>query len=74
MTNVNDTFFDGSYKYIWKNIIPGILTERETEFMISYFGLRPGSRVLDLMCGYGRHAIALARKGMEVTGVDNLPD
>ena len=26
------------------------------------------------MCGYGRHAIALARKGMNVTAVDNLGD
>jgi SAM-dependent methyltransferase len=26
------------------------------------------------MCGYGRHALALARKGVEVTAVDNLAD
>lgn len=30
----------------------------------------PGRRVLDLGCGTGRHAIALARLGFEMTGVD----
>lgn len=29
-----------------------------------------GRRVLDLCCGPGRHAVALARKGFSVTGVD----
>ena len=42
--------------------------------MVSDFGLKPGNNVLDLMCGYGRHALALARKGITVTAVDNLGD
>ena len=74
MNNVNDTYFDGYYKDMWKAIIPAQLTEKEVDFMIPYFHLRPGSHVLDLMCGYGRHAIALARKGIKVTAVDNLPE
>jgi SAM-dependent methyltransferase len=74
MSNINDTFFDGYYKEIWKTIIPDELTVKEVDFMIPYFNLKEGSRVLDLMCGYGRHAIALAKKGMAVTAVDNLSD
>jgi SAM-dependent methyltransferase len=74
MSNINDSFFDGYYKEIWKTIIPDELTVKEVDFMLPYFDLRPGSRVLDLMCGYGRHAIALGRKGIEVTAVDNLAD
>ncbi len=31
---------------------------------------RPGSRVLDLACGTGGHALALAGRGFQVTGVD----
>jgi len=31
---------------------------------------RPGSRLLDLACGTGGHALALARLGFRVTGVD----
>lgn len=33
-------------------------------------GLKPGSRVLDLACGTGRHATLLARRGAFVVGVD----
>jgi cyclopropane fatty-acyl-phospholipid synthase-like methyltransferase len=74
MGNVNDTFFDGYYKEIWKTVIPAELTIKEVDFMIPHFGLQPGSKVLDLMCGYGRHAIALAQKGIHVTAIDNLGD
>jgi 2-polyprenyl-3-methyl-5-hydroxy-6-metoxy-1,4-benzoquinol methylase len=72
MSNINDTFFDGYYKEIWKTIIPDELTVKEVDFMIPYFNLQTESKVLDLMCGYGRHAIALAKKGVHVTAVDNL--
>jgi cyclopropane fatty-acyl-phospholipid synthase-like methyltransferase len=72
MPNINDSFFDGHYKDIWKAMIPEQLTAKEVEFMLPYFNLQPGSKVLDLMCGYGRHAIALARKEISVTAVDNL--
>ena len=74
MSNINDSYFDGQYKDIWKALIPADLTIKETDFIIQYFGLQGGSNVLDLMCGYGRHAIALAEKGIEVTAVDNLAD
>lgn len=74
MNNINDSFFDGYYKGIWKTIIPAELTAKEVEFMLPYFNLQPGSKVLDMMCGYGRHAIALAEKGMDVTAVDNLEE
>ena len=74
MSNINDTYFDGYYKEIWRTIIPDELTVKEVDFMLPYFNLQQGDRVLDLMCGYGRHAIALAKKGMAVTAVDNLSD
>lgn len=74
MSNINDSFFDGYYKEIWKTIIPDELTVKEIDFMLPYFNLQPGSKVLDLMCGYGRHAVALGRKGIHVTAVDNLAE
>ncbi|MBK5271936.1 MAG: class I SAM-dependent methyltransferase, partial [Bacteroidia bacterium] len=74
MNNINDTFFDGYYKEIWRTSIPQELTVKEVDFMIPFFDLKTGSKVLDMMCGYGRHAIALAKKGMNVTAVDNLYD
>lgn len=72
MGNINDHYFEGQYKDIWRTMIPEILTQRELDFIIPYFQLKEGQRVLDLMCGYGRHALGLARKGIQVTAVDNL--
>jgi len=74
MENANNTYFDGYYKEIWRSYIPAELTVKETDFMIRHFNLQPGSTVLDIMCGYGRHAIALAEKGISVTAVDNLEE
>jgi SAM-dependent methyltransferase len=45
-------------------------TVAEVDFIIAEFGLPPGSRILDMGCGTGRHAIELARRGYRVTGVD----
>ena len=37
------------------------------------YRIRTGSRVLDLACGTGRHALAAAALGAKVTAVDNDP-
>jgi SAM-dependent methyltransferase len=45
-------------------------TEQEVAFLVDVLALSEGSRVLDVGCGPGRHAHALARRGMKVHGVD----
>jgi SAM-dependent methyltransferase len=45
-------------------------TEQEVAFLVDELGLAPGSRVLDVGCGPGRHALALAARGIEVVGID----
>jgi SAM-dependent methyltransferase len=45
-------------------------TVQEVDFVIEALSLRPGSRVLDVGCGPGRHAHELARRGMVVHGID----
>ncbi|MGD9798278.1 MAG: cyclopropane-fatty-acyl-phospholipid synthase family protein [Acidimicrobiia bacterium] len=45
-------------------------TAQEVGFLVEVLGLGPGSRVLDVGCGPGRHAHALAARGVEVHGVD----
>lgn len=43
---------------------------KEVERMISWLGLPPGAKVLDLCCGMGRHSLVLAEAGYKVTGLD----
>jgi SAM-dependent methyltransferase len=47
--------------------------EAEADFIVSALGLDPGDEVLDVACGNGRHAVELADKGLEVTGIDFNP-
>jgi SAM-dependent methyltransferase len=43
---------------------------RAVRWLVGVTGLKPGARVLDSPCGFGRHAIAFAHSGYRVTGVD----
>lgn len=70
-STINDSFFDGAYKEVWRRIIPPGLSEAECDFIEEIAALKKGDEVLDLLCGYGRHAIELARRGYKVTAVDN---
>lgn len=44
--------------------------DRSAEWIVSHFGLVPGSKVADFGCGPGLYAQRLARKGADVTGID----
>jgi SAM-dependent methyltransferase len=48
-------------------------TPIEVDQLERLLGLEPPLRILDLPCGQGRHAIELARRGYDVTGVDLSP-
>jgi SAM-dependent methyltransferase len=71
-SNINSSFFKGIYKDVWRKSIPNGLTNAEVDFVIDVCDLKPGNEVLDLMCGYGRHAIELSRRGLHVLAIDNL--
>jgi SAM-dependent methyltransferase len=45
-------------------------TKREVDFIEESFDLGENDRVLDLACGFGRHAIELTKRGHEVAGLD----
>jgi SAM-dependent methyltransferase len=45
-------------------------TAQEVAFLVDALGLQPGQRVLDVGCGPGRHAHALAEQGIVVHGID----
>ncbi|MBB1283084.1 class I SAM-dependent methyltransferase [Flavisolibacter sp. BT320] len=70
--NINDSFFSGHYKEVWRKLIPPGLSEAECSFIEDVANLKQEDAVLDLMCGYGRHALELGRRGYHVTAIDNL--
>lgn len=49
-------------------------TRQEVDFVVDALGLAAGDQVLDVGCGPGRHALELARRGIEVHGVDLSPE
>lgn len=63
------TFFGEDYLRMYDFLTPE-RTEREVEGIVNLLALPPGSTILDLCCGHGRHAIALAKQGYRVTGLD----
>jgi SAM-dependent methyltransferase len=64
-----EEFFDGHAPDYDQNCFTKN-TIAEVDFLVEALGLSPGSAVLDVGCGTGRHAIELARRGYCVTGLD----
>ena len=65
-----EKFFGEDYLEIYRDAFPAERTDAEVEGIVSLLGLGEGARILDLACGHGRHAIALAKRGFDVTGYD----
>lgn len=77
-----DSFFPGAYRrgdgsregyLLGVELSLDARTARECELVQRFLTLPDGAAVLDCPCGYGRHSIALARRGFNVTGVDLCP-
>jgi len=67
-------FFTGLMSDVWQAAIPPETTSAEVDFFENVLDLRKDSRVLDVPCGHGRHALELARRGCRVTGLDASTD
>lgn len=63
------TFFGPGYLALYDDYLAE-RTASEVDHLEKLLHLRPPARILDLPCGQGRHAIELARRGYDVTGVD----
>jgi SAM-dependent methyltransferase len=65
-----ERFFDADYVALLRDTSPPRQTRRQVDFLVRSLRLPAGARILDLPCGYGRHAAELARRGFRVVGVD----
>jgi len=71
--NWYEDLFNQDYDRIY---FPTFTPERnsaEVDFIESALKIPKGGRVLDVACGHGRHAIELAKRGYQVTGIDFSP-
>lgn len=65
-----ESFFHGIALDLWRAAVPEEATVAQAAFLAETLDVRPGSSVLDVPCGNGRLALALAGKGYRLTGVD----
>lgn len=68
-----NTLFNEDYLAIYEHIWTPERADHEVDLISDLLQLPEGSRILDLGCGVGRHAIRLARRGYAVTGLDLSP-
>ena len=68
-----EEIFDEDYLHTLPFMTPQ-QTEREVAFLLDALELPQGGRVLDIGCGYGRHAMEIAARGHRTVGLDlSLP-
>jgi SAM-dependent methyltransferase len=67
MSEWYEDFFRGLALELWRKAVTPELTRAECDFLAAEL---PSGALLDVPCGNGRHAIELARRGRQVTGVD----
>lgn len=63
-------YFNHDYQSWILETIKEDLTLKQVELLESALSLQTDSKILDLFCGIGRHAITLAQKEFDVTAID----
>jgi SAM-dependent methyltransferase len=69
----SEAFFDAHYVLTYAPLQPDGSSRAEALAAARLARLPSGSRILDVPCGYGRHAVGLAAEGYHVVGLDRSP-
>lgn len=69
MKHWTEKYFDKNYQFAYKDTLVPLRTEREVDFITAHLK-KETKTILDIPCGFGRHSVALAKLGYNVTGVD----
>lgn len=64
------TFFTTPVMRFWEAAVPPTATASDVAFILRHIAAFPPASILDVPCGSGRHAVALAKMGFSVTGID----
>ncbi len=64
------TFFAGAAVQFWLQATSEEQTKQEADFIQQRLRVSPPAKLLDVPCGGGRHSVALAGRGYQMTGVD----
>ncbi len=67
---MSQKLFSGLYHQLWRDMTPDALTDAEVEFITSLLKEESKGNILDVMCGFGRHARKLAELGHTVQAID----
>ena len=70
MSHWCETFFDQDYLRIWGQVFTDEVNTKQAAELWSLLDLKPGCRLLDAPCGWGRLSRPLALLGAIVLGVD----
>jgi SAM-dependent methyltransferase len=68
------TFFSGLSVELWLKATTVEQTQHEADFILESLDVPAPAKILDVPCGGGRHSIALASRGYEMTAVDSSTD
>lgn len=71
--DVEGVFNPDDYLYFYGQKLTEERTRKEVAFLKKALALHAPLNILDLACGYGRHANVLAQEGHNVTGIDLMP-
>ena len=61
------------YLFAYGDELTDARSDTEVAWIVQSLGIDAPMRILDLACGFGRHAVRLAALGHSVTGVDYTP-